>query len=150
MLAGFTGIQSNSVSVDTVGDNLANANTTAFKSQRTLFETLLYRTIHEGTAPTGDTGGTLPEQIGSGSGVATIQRNFAQGSVESTGFASDLAVDGNGFFILTAPTGEQMYTRDGSFRLDETGTVVSASGRPLQVYQADEAGNETAVSSKEA
>lgn len=143
MLVGFTGINSNSTAVDTVGDNLANLNTTAFKGQRTLFETLLYRTISEGEAP-GDTGGgTLPRQVGLGSTVGSIQRNFQQGGLESTGFQSDLAVDGDGFFILQAGTGEHVYTRDGSFRLDATQTLVSANGAPVQVFAADQSGNIT-------
>jgi flagellar hook protein FlgE len=141
MLTGFTGINSNSTSVDVVGDNLANLNTTAFKTQRTLFETLLYRTLSEGSGPSAQSGGTLPEQIGTGSQVAAIQRNFAQGGIDSTGFQSDLAVDGDGFFILNAPTGEQWFTRDGAFHLDATQTMVSNSGDPLQVFLADAAGN---------
>ena len=66
MLVGYTGIKSNSVSVDTVGDNLANLNTTAFKSQRTLFETLLYQTVSEGEGPSASSGGTyVAERISS-------------------------------------------------------------------------------------
>jgi flagellar hook protein FlgE len=141
MLVGFTGITSNSVAVDTVGNNLANLNTTAFKNQRTLFETLLYRTISEGEAPSDTSGGTLPRQTGMGSTVASIQRNFAQGGFESTGFQSDLAVDGEGFFVLQAGNGDQVYTRDGAFRLDATQTLVSATGAPLQVFSADADGN---------
>lgn len=138
MLVGFTGITSNQATVDTVGDNLANSNTTGFKSQRTLFETLLYRTISEGQGPGGDSFGTLPTQIGSGSTVATIQRNFEQGSIESTGFAQDLAINGKGFFILGEDDGANVYTRDGSFRLDADSTMVSVQGRPVQVFPADE------------
>ena len=141
MLVGFTGINSNSIAVDTVGDNLANLNTTAFKGQRTLFETLLYRTISEGEAPGDSSGGTLPRQVGLGSTVGSIQRNFQQGGLESTGFQSDLAIDGDGFFVLQAGTGEHVYTRDGSFRLDATQTLVSANGAPVQVFASDENGN---------
>ncbi len=141
MFVGFTGINSNSIAVDTVGDNLANLNTTAFKGQRTLFETLLYKTISEGQAPSDESGGTLPRQVGSGSTVGSIQRSFQQGGMESTGFQSDLAVDGDGFFILETPAGDQVYTRDGSFRLDATQTLVSASGAPVQVFAADANGD---------
>ena len=137
MMVGFTGIKSNQVTVDTVGDNIANSNTTGFKGQRTLFETLLYRTLSEGEASGPTTGGTLPKQIGSGSTVASIQRDFQQGSLESTGFAQDLAVEGKGFFILQNTSGEQVYTRDGSFRLDDNSTLVSANGLPVQVFAAD-------------
>ncbi|UCE60332.1 MAG: flagellar hook-basal body complex protein [Phycisphaerales bacterium] len=140
MFTGFTGIKSNSVGVDTVGDNLANLNTTAFKGQRTLFETLLYRTLSEGEGPGDSTGGTLPRQVGTGSNVATIQRSFAQGGVDSTGFPSDLAIDGRGFFVVAGPNDEQMFTRDGAFRLDANETMVSSNGAVLQIFPADESG----------
>ena len=141
MLVGFTGIKSNSVSVDTVGDNLANLNTTAFKSQRTLFETLLYQTVSEGEGPSATGGGTLPFQIGFGSTVAAVQRSFSQGGIEGTGFQADLAVEGDGFFILADPSAGRLYTRDGAFSLDATQTYVATSGAPVQVFPADADGN---------
>ena len=84
MLTGFTGIKSNQYLMDSIGDNVANVNTTAFKTQRTLFETLFYDTIQGGTAPSETSGGTNPMQTGHGSGLASIQRNFAQGSIQDT------------------------------------------------------------------
>lgn len=140
MYTGFTGIAANGVSVDVVGDNLANLNTTAFKSQRTLFESLLYNTVRAGEGPSATSGGTLPLQIGTGTQVSTVQRDFRQGGFESTGFNTDLAIDGEGFFVLATPTGGQAFTRDGSFRLDETQTLVSASGAPVQVFAANDDG----------
>ena len=140
MQVGFSGIQANQVTVETVGHNLANVNTTAFKNQRTLFETTLYRTISEGEAPSDTGGGTLPRQIGTGVGVAVIQKNFAQGSVESTGFAEDLAINGQGLFIVEASDGSQKYTRDGAFGLNGAGTLVTAGGLPVQVFSADASG----------
>ena len=140
MMVGFSGIKSNTVMVSTVGDNLANVNTTAFKGQRTLFETLLYTTIREGEAPGDTSGGTLPFQIGSGSTVATVQRSFAQGSLQGTAFPGDLAVDGDGFFILDRGDGQQVYTRDGSFRLDANQTLVSSNGAAVQVFASNDAG----------
>lgn len=136
MQVGFTGIQSNTVGVDTVGDNLANLNTTGFKSQRTNFETLLYRTVSEGEAPGEETGGTLPRQIGTGSGVASIQRDFSQGGFDFTGVQSDLAVNGTGFFVVEAPTGENRFTRDGAFTLDAAQTLVNVDGLPVQAFTA--------------
>jgi len=141
MITGFTGIQTNSFGVDTVGNNLANLNTTAFKNERTLFESLLYRTIDEGEGPSATSGGTLPRQIGSGSGVGSMQRDFGQGGFDATGFQSDLAIDGDGFFILDGPGGQQLFTRDGSFALDATQTLVSSTGAAVQVFGADNAGN---------
>lgn len=141
MLIGFTGINSNSVAVDTVGNNLANLNTTAFKGQRTLFETLLYQTISPGEAPSDTSGGTLPRQMGLGVTVASLQRDFRQGGLDSTGFQGDLAIDGGGFFVLQTAGGDQVYTRDGSFRLDANQTFVSADGGFVQVFPADADGN---------
>ncbi len=140
MLVGFTGIKSNSVGVDTIGNNLANLNTTAFKSQRTLFETQLYQTISSGQAPNDPNGGTSPRQIGYGSSVSAIQRNFGQGGIDSTGIQSDLAINGDGLFILQAPNGELRYTRNGAFQLDQNQTLVSANGTPVQVFGVDQDG----------
>lgn len=144
MLVGFTGINANTVAVDTVGNNLANLNTTGFKGQRTLFQTLFYETISEGQAPLGDRGGTLPRQTGYGVSVASLQRDFGQGALDSTGIQSDLAVaNGSGFFVLQGSGSDQTYTRDGSFLLDANQTLVSASGARVQVFGADDAGNIT-------
>ncbi len=143
MLTGFTGIKTNSLGVDVVGNNLANLNTTAYKSERALFETLLYQTISEGEPPSATSGGTLPRQFGTGTGVSSLQRNFRQGGFESTGFQGDLAVEGEGFFILDGGGGRQVFTRDGAFHLDAAQTVVSNNGMPLQVFAADETGTIT-------
>ncbi len=124
MLTGFTGIKSNGVSVDVVGDNLANVNTTAFKSQRTLFETLLYRTVREGEGPSATSGGTLPEQIGTGSQVASIQRDFRQGGVEGTGFPGDLAIDKVRGSLAKA-------LRDGGLAVERARLAADHAGRHL-------------------
>jgi flagellar hook protein FlgE len=144
MLTGFTGIQANQTSVDVVGDNIANLNTTAFKVQRTQFETMYYQTIHGGTAPGTPLGGTLPEQIGRGTQVSAIQRDFRGGNPENTGVPSDLAIDGSGFFMVGDPADAQpLYTRDGAFHLDATNTMVANNGDHLLVYGADADGNIT-------
>ncbi len=137
MIVGFTGIQSNTVGVDTVGNNLANVNTTAFKNQRVTFETTLYRTVSEGEPPQPVTGGTLPYQLGTGSTVASIQRNFSQGGLDATGLTDDLALDGDGYFILADSSGSQVYSRDGSFVLNADNRMVSSGGAPVQVFAAD-------------
>ncbi len=141
MLVGFTGIRANQTMVDTVGDNVANVNTTAFKNQRTLFETLLYETMSEGTSPGDETGGSNPRQVGRGVGVSAVQRNFTQGAIERTGIAQDVALNGRGFFIVDDASAGQVYTRDGAFRLDATQTLVSPNGAPVLGYAVDEAGN---------
>lgn len=141
MITGFTGIQSNSMGVDTVGNNLANLNTTAFKSERTTFETLLYRTITEGEAPSSTGGGSLPRQIGTGSTVSAIQRNFVQGGMDVTTFQNDLFINGDGFFVLENANGQQFFTRDGAFHIDAAQTLVSANGQAVQIFSADASGN---------
>jgi flagellar hook protein FlgE len=140
MLVGFTGIKSNQFAIDTIGDNVANVNTTAFKNQRALFETMLYRTLAHGTAPDENQGGTNPVQIGYGSKLAAIQRNFSQGSLERTGMPSDLAINGEGSFILSSPGGEQVYTRDGSFGLNAENVLVANDGSFVQGFAADATG----------
>lgn len=142
MLVGYTGINSNQTMVNTVGDDLANLNTTAFKQQRTMFETLMYDTPHPGSGPGEGSGGTLPLQIGRGSTVAAVQRDFGQGSIEATGGPADVALDGRGFFILADANGQQRYTRDGAFTLDATSTLVSGTnGMRVRGYAADAQGN---------
>ncbi len=141
MLTGFTGIKSNQYMMDTIGDNVANVNTTAFKNQRALFETLYYQTISGGSAPNDESGGVNPMQVGYGSTLSSIQRNHGQGNIQDTGIKSDLAIDGGGFFVLDDPAGDRVYTRDGSFRLDEAHTLVAGDGARVRGYAADANGD---------
>ena len=143
MLVGLTGIKSNQYTIDTVGDNVANVNTTAFKNQRAQFETNFYRSLAEGTAPDGVRGGTNPRQVGFGSRLAAVQRNFGQGSIQGTGVKSDVAIDGDGFLVLQTADGTQVYTRDGALGLDENNTLVSADGHFVRGFAADDAGQIT-------
>ncbi len=136
ILTGFTGIRTNQFAVETIGNNVANVNTTGFKNSRALFETLLSRTVNSGTAASGTSGGTNPIQFGYGSTLATTQRSFSQGTTERTGVVSDLAVDGEGFFILDRPGGGAVYTRDGAFSLNTQNELVSASGALVQGFAA--------------
>jgi len=140
MLTGFTGIKSNQFAIETIGDNVANVNTTAFKNQRALFETMFYSTRSGGTEPDETTGGTNPVQFGHGSTLAALQRNFGQGQLQSTGVPSDVAVDGDGFFIVNSAGGDELYTRDGSFSLDSDNVLVASDGSTVQGFAADAAG----------
>ena len=141
MLVGFSGIRSNQYAIDTIGDNVANVNTTAFKNQRAQFETVFYRTLAEGTAPEGTYGGTNPQEVGYGSQLAALQRSFEQGSIEGTGVKSDVAIDGDGFLVLTTATEEQAYTRDGALRLNQNNVLVTADGSFVQGFAADANGD---------
>ncbi len=136
IMTGFTGIETNQLAIDTIGNNVANVNTTGFKGSRALFETLMSQTTEGGTAPDQNQGGTNPVQFGFGAGLATTQRDFGQGTFQQTGVPSDLAVDGNGFFIVNNPPDGQVYSRDGSFQLNTGNQLVTASGGFVQGFAA--------------
>ncbi|MFQ5489161.1 MAG: flagellar hook protein FlgE [Phycisphaerae bacterium] len=140
MLTGFTGIKSNQAAIDAIGNNVANVNTTAFKNQRALFETMFYRTVQGGTAPNAEQGGTNPVQIGYGSQLATLQRSFGQGTLNPTGVSTDLGIEGEGLFVLNTPDGQQVYTRDGSFVLNGDRLLVSSDGSFVQGFGASDTG----------
>lgn len=118
MNSAISGLRSQQFKIDTIGDNLANSTTTGFKTGRVEFKTLLSQTISFGTAPQGFLGGVDPIQQGLGVAVASTTRNFSQGELETTGVATDLAVDGNGFFILQNGQGGLAYSRDGGFTIN--------------------------------
>src|SRR5512143_2988953 len=93
MFTGLSGLNTNQFRIDTVGDNIANVNTTAFKENRANFEDQMYLTMSGGTAPGSPLGGTNPMQIGLGSTLGSVQRNFTPGSVETTGIPTDMAIE---------------------------------------------------------
>jgi flagellar hook protein FlgE len=130
--AGVTGLQAHQKMLDIAGNNLANVNTTAFKSSRITFSELLNETIKKASQPTSGVGGTNPQQIGSGVGIAGISPNMSQGNIINTGNPLDLAVEGEGYFVLG--DGEQnIYTRGGSFAVDADSNLVDpATGYHVQ------------------
>ncbi len=137
MYTGLSGMSVNQTRIDTIGHNIANVNTTAFKSSRTLFQFQLSRMLSAGNAPSETTGGTNPTQVGLGAVVGATQRDMSAGSVESTGIASDVAIQGSGFFVLNRPDGQQVYTRDGAFSVDRNSQLVSADGNRVLGYAVD-------------
>jgi flagellar hook protein FlgE len=133
---GVSGLITLSQSLNVIGDNLANVNTAGFKASTAMFETVFSQTLSGATVPTGNLLGTNPLQLGLGTTLASINRNFGQGPLNSTGKLSDLAIQGNGFFILSDGVG-LAYTRDGSFDTAIDGTLVDpATGLRVQGYQA--------------
>jgi flagellar hook protein FlgE len=130
--SGVTGLQAHQQMLDVAGNNLANVNTTAFKSSRILFSELLSETIRKASQPTTTTGGTNPVQMGSGVGVAGIAPNMAQGNIVDTGNPLDLAIEGEGYFVLN--DGQQdVYTRAGAFAVDQDNYLVDpATGYRVQ------------------
>jgi flagellar hook protein FlgE len=130
--AGVTGLQAHQKMLDIAGHNLANINTTAFKASRIIFSELLAETIKKASQPTTSVGGTNPQQMGSGVGVAGITPNMAQGNIVNTGNPLDLALEGEGYFVVS--DGEQdLYTRAGAFSIDANSFLVDpATGYRVQ------------------
>lgn len=126
--SGMTGLQAHQMMLDVAGNNLANVNTTAFKAGRADFAELLSQTLRQASQPTERVGGTNPQQIGSGVGVASITPNMGQGSIVNTGNPLDVAIEGQGYFVVS--DGERhLYTRAGAFGVDQSGYLVDpASG----------------------
>jgi flagellar hook protein FlgE len=137
MYTAMSGLNSNQFRIDVIGDNIANVNTTAFKSSRAMFQTQFARTLSSGSGPGVTLGGTNPLQVGMGSITAATQRDFGQGNMELTGVPTDLAIEGGGLFILSRGDNDRVYTRDGSFRLDANNYLVSQDGYYVQGYGVD-------------
>ncbi|MHC4482629.1 MAG: flagellar hook-basal body complex protein, partial [Planctomycetota bacterium] len=121
--AGVTGLQAHQKMLDVAGNNLANVNTTAFKASRITFSELLSETIKKASQPTTTIGGTNPQQMGSGVGVAGISPNMAQGNIVNTGNPLDLAMEGEGYFVLSDGS-RNFYTRRGTFAVDAASNLV--------------------------
>jgi flagellar hook protein FlgE len=121
--SGVTGLQAHQKMLDAAGNNLANVNTTAFKSSRVTFAELLGQTLEQASQPTDRIGGTNPQQMGSGVGVASITPDMTQGSIVNTGNPLDVALEGQGYFVVS--DGERsLYTRSGTFGVDQSGHLV--------------------------
>ena len=134
LFTGLSGLNASQFRLDIIGDNIANINTTGFKGSRTLFQTQFARTLSAGTKPGGNQGGTNPAQIGLGATIGAIQRSFTPGSVQSTGVPSDLAIEGDGFFVLRTAENESVYSRDGAFTLSADNRLISADGFFVQGF----------------
>lgn len=122
----LTGLEASSKALNTIANNLSNMNTTAFKSQSVTFSDLFYQQI--GSSGAGD-----PLQVGAGTQVASTETDFSQGSINETGNATDVALNGNGFFVV-ANGSEIEYTRDGNFSLTSDGSLTTQSGQQVMGY----------------
>ncbi len=128
-----TGMDAQQSQLDVISNNLANVNTTGFKRSRAVFEDLLYQNVREPGAQSSQQT-TLPSgmQIGTGSRVVATERLHTQGNLQQPGNATDVAINGNGFFQVQMPDGTLAYTRDGNFRVNAQGQLVTSNGYPLQ------------------
>jgi len=128
--AGMTAQQKN---IDVISNNIANVNTDGFKQDRAEFQDLMYQSLNYTAGATSETTNN-PTGIDTGLGVRVsgIQKNFLQGSLKETGNTYDIAIEGNGFFQINTPQGEIAYSRNGTFKLDNEGTMVDGQGYPLE------------------
>jgi flagellar basal-body rod protein FlgG len=127
-----TGMEAQQTNMDVIANNLANVNSTGFKKSRADFQDILYQTTRAaGSRVAG--GGEMPTgvQVGLGSKIAAIQKVFTLGDIHSTGNELDLAIEGQGFFQITQPSGDLAYTRGGAMKMDSTGRLVTSEGLPL-------------------
>ncbi|MDH7481910.1 MAG: flagellar hook protein FlgE [Armatimonadota bacterium] len=138
MYNGVSGLRAHKTQMDVISNNVANINTVGFKASRVNFREMLSQTLRGATAPkSGGLGGTDPVQIGLGTSIGSIDTLYSQGSLIATGKATDVAIEGSGFFVLTDGQ-SKYYTRDGSFQLDSEGYLVSSgSGMKVLGWAAD-------------
>jgi flagellar hook protein FlgE len=136
MTTALTGLQAAETTIDVVGNNVANSNTVGFKESNVLFATQFLQTQSIGSAPSTASGGTNPRQIGLGVTVAEIAPDFTQGTVQVSANPLDLAIQGDGFFIVQGAGGgaQQYYTRNGQFKTNAINELVSISGDRVLGY----------------
>ncbi len=134
LFSGISGLSTNGNAMSVIGDNIANVNTIGYKSSRTTFQDVLAQSVATASGTS---------QIGRGAALSTIDTLFQQGSFESTSNATDLAIGGNGFFIVS-PQGEETkyYTRAGQFRFDADGYFINPEGYVGQGWSLDDSGND--------
>lgn len=137
--AGVTGLQAHQIAMDVEGNNIANVNTTGFKYSRANFSDLLNQTAKIATAPQGELGGKNSMQIGLGTQVSSVTKIFKQGSIETTDKNTDLAISGDGFFVISPDGGNTYkYSRNGDFSFDANGNFVDANGYIAQGWVRDD------------
>ncbi len=131
LYSGVSGLRNHQTMMDVIGNNIANVNTIGFKSSSVSFKDVMSQTLENATAGSGSMGGTNPVQIGLGMGVASINTTFTDGSLQPTGKATDLAIQGQGLFALDGGNNTFYYTRNGNFDFDKTGKLLSADGKQV-------------------
>jgi len=135
LFSGITGLRAHQTMMDVVGNNIANVNTTGFKSSSTIFEDTLSQMVRAAAAPGQGIGGLNPAQVGLGVQLGAISTNFGQGSAQTTNKTSDLMIQGDGFFIMMKGN-EEIYTRAGNFNFDTDGRLTNNQGFTVQGYPA--------------
>ena len=136
MFAGVSGLRSHQTMMDVTGNNIANVNTFGYKSQRATFQDAIYQVVRGGTGGVNDAqGGVSPMQIGLGSRIASVDGVFSQGALQLTNRATDVAIQGEGYFIVS-DNGQTRFTRAGTFNFDNAGNLVASNGEIVQGWTA--------------
>ena len=137
--SGVSGLQSHQVAMDVEGDNISNVNTPGYKYSRANFSDMLSQTAKPATAPEGELGGKNAMQVGLGTQIISTQQIFTQGSLQTTDVWSDMAIQGEGFFVVSPDGGlTKYYTRNGAFTRDVLGNFVDSNGYIVQGWMRDE------------
>ena len=146
LYSGVSGLQNHQTRMDVIGNNISNVNTIGFKRGRVNFQDMISQQMQGAAKPTDELGGVNPKEVGLGMTVAAIDNIFNQGNLQSTGVSTDIAIQGNGFFIMKSGE-ESFYTRAGAFSLDTNGTLVNpANGMRVQGWMAEEVNGQMLVS----
>lgn len=145
LYSGVSGMQNHQTRLDVIGNNVSNVNTTGFKRGRVNFQDMISQQLTGAAKPTEEVGGVNPKEVGLGMTVASIDTIFTQGNLQSTGVSTDIAIQGNGFFVLKNGQ-ETFYTRAGTFGVDSEGTLVNpANGLRVQGWMAQEVNGEMVI-----
>src|SRR5690625_5199036 len=136
---GVSGLRSFQTKMDVIGNNISNVETAGYKSSRVTFAEMMNQRMGR-SGGDGDSAPQLNNEVGLGVRVASIDRDFTQGTMNTTGIETDLAIDGSGFFMVSSG-GESLMTRAGNFVFNKDGFLVDQAGRSVQGYNADKSGN---------
>jgi len=138
LFTGVSGMSANARAIDVIANNIANVNTAGFKKSKVFFKDVFYKTLKYATPPSATTtlGGQNPMQSGLGTAISAIDPVFTQGTLETTGIQSNMALVGEGFFVISDFPGNKLYTRDGSFSLDANNQLVNGTGMYLRGWPA--------------
>jgi flagellar hook protein FlgE len=135
LFSGISGLRAHQQMMDVTGNNIANVNTTGYKSSQAVFQDTLSQMVNAAGAPQNQGGGTNPAQAGLGVRLASINANFSQGAAQTTGKSTDLMIQGDGFFVVKTG-GESLFTRAGSFTFDANGSLTTPNGQIVQGWSA--------------
>jgi flagellar hook protein FlgE len=135
MFSAVSGLKTHQIRMDVIGNNIANVNTIGFKSGRVNFYEMFSQTMRGAAAPSSERGGTNPQQVGLGVSLSSIDTIHGQGNLQATSKTTDLAIQGNGFFVLEE-AGTRYFTRAGAFDVDSQGNLVDQRGRMVQGWMA--------------